>query len=288
MRPASGSAAPLDNISFFSNKSAGPRDLTVAKLSANAAVVCWKFPVSAGAQGYRLRYGIQQPTEDENESSINSSLELKITDNAPPATDDASSDRNPPPRDICANLKQLEAETAYQVHISAWKNSGGDDEIAGPPSAKLHFTTQTNRKSAPRQMATDPSGLDGSADDPSCVNLQKEFLIAQRFLFQTKTDGPGVGAIWINRIVMIPDSFLFFSLPVEHDVQDGRVPNLPGAARLRVPLPFRPLRTPLRTFRSLHPHALPQRSHLRSHCGQCIRRRTGWIPLPMRRRMDCG
>lgn len=64
----------------------GPRDLTVAKLSADAAVVCWKFPASAGAQGYRLRYWIQDGGTDDDESLPSSSsaapLELRITDTA--------------------------------------------------------------------------------------------------------------------------------------------------------------------------------------------------------------
>jgi len=64
--------------------------LTVAKLSANAAIVCWKFPVAfvtnEGTQGYRVRYWLDHhPTttagDDESTSSPQTApLEVKITE----------------------------------------------------------------------------------------------------------------------------------------------------------------------------------------------------------------
>ncbi len=61
-------------------------------------------------------------------------------------------------RDICSHLKKLEPEAAYKVQVSAWHRKPGgitgrqsdphsnEEESEGPFSAKLHFTTQTNRK----------------------------------------------------------------------------------------------------------------------------------------------
>lgn len=68
----------------------GPRNVTVTKLSADTAVICWKFPLAAGAQGYVLRYwrhpaSITQSltSSAENEQISDSKpipLELKIID----------------------------------------------------------------------------------------------------------------------------------------------------------------------------------------------------------------
>jgi hypothetical protein len=68
----------------------GPRNVTVTKLSADAAVICWKFPLAAGAQGYVLRYWRHPaslsptqpltPTENEAPDSAPIPLELKIID----------------------------------------------------------------------------------------------------------------------------------------------------------------------------------------------------------------
>ena len=63
--------------------------MTVTKLSADSAVICWKFPLAAGAQGYVLRYWrhpaspTQSLTPTENEAATAAPsipLELKIID----------------------------------------------------------------------------------------------------------------------------------------------------------------------------------------------------------------
>ena len=50
---------------------------------------------------------------------------------------------------MCATIKKLDPETAYELQVSAWRNKNGpagQEELVGPVSATLHFTTQTNRK----------------------------------------------------------------------------------------------------------------------------------------------
>lgn len=62
---------------------AGPRELTVAKLSADEAVVCWKFPVSAAAQGYRLRYWPANSSNAGNDDNASSSSVPQVAQTAP-------------------------------------------------------------------------------------------------------------------------------------------------------------------------------------------------------------
>lgn len=154
----------------------GPRNVTVTKLSADAAVICWKFPLAAGAQGYVLRYWRHPaslsptqpltPTENEAPDSAPIPLELKIIDLDGRANLSVSrachfcffypclesnlfvyqQTTKDEIRTVCSSLKQLESEAAYKLQVLA---CGGDAECGdslGPASAILHFTTQTNRK----------------------------------------------------------------------------------------------------------------------------------------------
>ena len=57
----------------------GPRNVTVTKLSADAAVICWKFPLAARARGYVLRYW-RHPASLDDDSTDWPVLELKIID----------------------------------------------------------------------------------------------------------------------------------------------------------------------------------------------------------------
>lgn len=60
--------------------------MTVIKLSADAADICWRFPLGAGARGYVLRYWRHSPSTDDDSTSQGSSFssasvqELKIID----------------------------------------------------------------------------------------------------------------------------------------------------------------------------------------------------------------
>lgn len=63
--------------------SEGPDDLTVTKLSAHAAVICWKFPSGQqkGAHGYYLRYGRRPVDLVASQQQLHGQvLELKLTD----------------------------------------------------------------------------------------------------------------------------------------------------------------------------------------------------------------
>lgn len=66
----------------FTQRNAGPRNLTVIKLSADAADVCWRFPLAAGARGFVLRYWRHSPIslDDESISETTFVQELKIID----------------------------------------------------------------------------------------------------------------------------------------------------------------------------------------------------------------
>lgn len=69
--------------------------MTVTKLSADAAVICWKFPLAAGAQGYVLRYWRHPASLISSQNDGDSTLaemappiplELKIIDSESPPT----------------------------------------------------------------------------------------------------------------------------------------------------------------------------------------------------------
>ncbi|KAI9556627.1 hypothetical protein GHT06_016417 [Daphnia sinensis] len=132
-----------------------PRNVTVTKLSADAAVICWKFPLAAGAQGYVLRYWRHPASlisgQNDGDSTLAGMappvpLELKIIDmDGLPTAVNTTKDEI---RTVCSSLKQLESEAAYKLQVLACGGSGDATAICGdsigPASAILHFTTQTN------------------------------------------------------------------------------------------------------------------------------------------------
>lgn len=58
----------------------GPQNLTVIKLSADAAEICWRFPLSAAAEGYVLRYWRHPASLDDDSTIAMAPQELKIAD----------------------------------------------------------------------------------------------------------------------------------------------------------------------------------------------------------------